>query len=327
MTQQFVRIRAPSRVHFGMLSFGDPSVRQFGGVGVMIEAPGVDLTISPSSRLTISGPCRQRVCDFVDRWTRYRGEVQRPACRIHVAAAPRQHIGLGAGTQLALSVAAGLDILTELPPASPAELSASVGRGQRSAVGTYGFFYGGLIAEMGKRSHERLAALEKQIALPESWRIVLLIPKDQVGLFGPAEQQAFATMTPVPRRITEALTRELTEHMLPAAENEQFDEFGESVYRFGVQAGTCFAERQAGAFASGRLADYVRVIRRMGVHGVGQSSWGPTLFALMKSEHHAAEFLDEFRSRVDTRDLQLVVTRISNSGARRSTRLRHTSLR
>ena len=316
MSNHVVRVRAPSRLHFGMLSFGDSTVRQFGGVGVMTEMPHIELLISPSRQLEIFGVYAQRLREFVHRWVRFRRFDRVPACRLELVTAPRQHSGLGTGTQLALSVAAGLNAFFDCPRATPQELAASVGRGRRSAVGTYGFVHGGLIAEQGKRCEEPLAVLAQRIALPSSWRFVLLIPVDQVGLSGHAEQEAFATLPRVPRSVTEQLIHEMKDRLLPSAAEGCLEGFGQSVYRYGVTAGKCFAPRQSGTFASQRLADWVELIRDMGVSGVGQSSWGPTLFALLASQSQAETFVADLSSRIDAEDLQFAITPIDNSGAR-----------
>ena len=41
-----VRVTAPSRLHFGMLSFGQTHVRRYGGCGAMLSAPGLELAIT-----------------------------------------------------------------------------------------------------------------------------------------------------------------------------------------------------------------------------------------------------------------------------------------
>ena len=35
-----VEVRTPARLHLGLLSFGDPTLRAYGGTGVMVDAPG-----------------------------------------------------------------------------------------------------------------------------------------------------------------------------------------------------------------------------------------------------------------------------------------------
>ncbi len=104
-------------------------------------------------------------------------------------------------------------------------------------------------------------------------------------------------------------------HLLPEAEAARFDKFSESLFRYGRLAGECFATKQGGPFASPRLAGLVETIRGLGVRGVGQSSWGPTLFALLPDEDAANDFVERFRHEPDTNDLDLLVTAPNNTGA------------
>jgi predicted sugar kinase len=47
-----VEIRTPARLHIGMLSFGVPGVRSFGGVGLMTDRPRI---VRP---MALPQPCR-----------------------------------------------------------------------------------------------------------------------------------------------------------------------------------------------------------------------------------------------------------------------------
>ena len=76
-------------------------------------------------------------------------------------------------------------LLRDLPSQSPQELALSVGRGLRSAVGTYGFVFGGLIVEQGKLPDEPISPLDCRIDLPEAWRFVLVRPLGLTGIAGP----------------------------------------------------------------------------------------------------------------------------------------------
>ena len=62
-----IEITTPSRLHFGMFSFGRTDVRQFGGVGVMIDQPGVHLRITPAVKFAAMGSMQQRTAAVVDR--------------------------------------------------------------------------------------------------------------------------------------------------------------------------------------------------------------------------------------------------------------------
>ena len=60
------------------------------------------------------------------------------------------------------------------------------------------------------------------------------------------------------------------------------DRFGEAVYQYGLSAGRCFAKVQGGPFATAETERLVNAIREHGIQGVGQSSWGPTVFAITR---------------------------------------------
>jgi beta-RFAP synthase len=197
------------------------------------------------------------------------------------------------------------------------ELARSVGRAARSSIGTYGFAQGGLLFESGKLPSESISRLEDRIELPTEWRILLICPKQATGLSGHEEAQAFERLPPVSESITAKLTNEVQSSMLPAARAGRLPEFGESVYRYGVCAGECFAAQQGGPFANKLLESWVVAIRRRGFSGVGQSSWGPSLFVLLANENSATECMHWFRRDVLSSDLDatLIIAAISNRGA------------
>ncbi len=310
-----IRIVAPSRLHFGMFSFGDARRRQFGGVGAMISSPTLEMTVSDADRLEIIGPLAERVEEYVRRWGRYHGMTS-ISRRLAVVTAPPQHVGLGSGTQLALAVGAALNASFGLPPMSAVELTQCMGRGQRSAVGTYGFFFGGLLIEEGKFAGEKLAPLRERIPLPEDWRFVLVRPQSGQGLSGEAERMAFRDLPPVRESVTRRLWEIVEKELAPAARRGDCEAFGEAVYQFGREAGMCFAARQGGPFASERLARWVAALRQMGALGVGQSSWGPTLFAVTPCQHAAEMLVERFVEWVGEESLRWGIAAPNNTGAR-----------
>ena len=311
-----ISVKAPSRLHFGMLCFGDPRGREFGGVGVMIDAPELALQISPSDHLEVTGPLSDRTLDFVncvwDTWS-LGGTL---GCRIEIVSAPRAHVGLGVGTQLGLAIAAGLNAFLGRPELGPEELAQSVKRGARSSVGTHGFMQGGLIVESGKRHAREISPLVTRVEFPEAWRFVLVCPSDQNGLSGQDEEKAFRTLPPVPASTTDGLCREVLLHLIPAARQGCFDEFSESLFRYGRLAGDCFAKSQGGTYATPRVEQLVGSIRQMGVQGVSQSSWGPTVFAVLPDEQAATALVQQLHEQPTADRLEIVVTKANRTGAR-----------
>ena len=176
-----VEVATPSRLHFGMFSFGQPAMPQFGGVGVMIDRPGLQLRIDPAERFATCGPMasarRSGRRTSARRWQL----PELPACRLEIVTAPPEHAGLGTGTQLELAVTAGLNAFRGRPPLNAQELAAASGRGARSAIGTYGFLHGGLLVERGKPSEKFLSPLERRVELPGDWRFVLVSRRESAG--------------------------------------------------------------------------------------------------------------------------------------------------
>lgn len=283
-----VTVTAPSRLHFGLFAFGDETaVRKYGGVGAMIDTPALQLVFEPAEQFSATGPHAARAAAFARTAAKSFGWQALPECRLEIAAAPGEHAGLGLGTQLGLSVAAGL-IAFAGEKAKPIEqLAAAVERGRRSAVGAHGFQQGGLIVDDGKGSGDSLGRLAERIALPETWRFVLITPKQQQGLAGPNELEAFAKLPPVPLETSARLRQLATAGLATSARAGDFETFSETLYEYGKTAGECFASVQGGPFASPAIAEVVEKLRSAGVAGCGQSSWGPTVYALCADENKA----------------------------------------
>jgi beta-ribofuranosylaminobenzene 5'-phosphate synthase len=309
-----VQVRTPCRLHFGMFSFGQRGRAQFGGVGMMVEPPSVTVKIRPADCFTVRGSLGDRAREFVERAVSRWELGSLPACEIEVES-PANHIGLGVGSQLGLAVAAGLRRLLQLADVAVEELAGAAGRGARSAVGTYGFELGGLIVDAGKESGETMGRLWRRAALPDDWRFVLFCRADACGLAGTSEAGAFARLPPVPAEVTDELWGITKEQMLPAVEVEDCGSFGEAVYRFGRLAGECFAAVQGGPFANAEIARLVESIREFGVPGVGQSSWGPTVFAVTDSDDGAQRLAEWVRGQPGGETYGITIARPSNIGA------------
>jgi beta-RFAP synthase len=311
MTSRTVRVTAPSRLHFGILSVNRTGTRRFGGLGAMISRPGLELVVRPAASLETAGPLAERARRVAVLAAPGDDE---PQCRIEVVRAPPEHVGLGVGTQLSMAVAAGLNAFWGRPPLGAAPLARCVGRGERSAIGLHGFIHGGLLFETGKAESEDIAPLVDRIGLPSAWRFVLIRPQDCEGLSGERERRAFSRLPPFSDERTAALG-EAAGRLLSAAADGRFEEFSEELYRFGYLVGQGFAAQQGGPFAGPRLTALVALIRTLGVRGVGQSSWGPTLFALLPDETSAEDFVERFRRRAGSSDLDLLIAPPDDRGA------------
>ncbi len=317
MAGRAVRVTAGSRLHFGMLSFGQPGCRQFGGAGAMISTPALVLTIRESDRFQTAGPLSDRLEKFVGQLARHAAWWKRgPQFCIDIEQAPPLHAGLGSGTQLGMAVAYGLAAWFGAVPQPAERLAAVVGRGKRSAVGLYGAGLGGLIVEGGKLNDDEISPLVGRTALPDEWRFVLIIPAVSAGLSGDTEQAAFDRLPPVPPETTAALCRELVCELIPAAAQGEFERFAKSLYRYGQLSGQCFAAEQGGIYASPAIERLVTRCRELGVRGVGQSSWGPTVFALCRDQVAAQRLIDSLAANDELNRADMTIAVPDNRGIR-----------
>jgi beta-RFAP synthase len=289
------RVTAPSRLHFGLLSLpatgferwpgldGAPGwpVRQFGGVGLMVDRPGLAVRVEPASDWSAGGPLAERAVGFARRVVETLPANERRPFRVVVEHAPAEHSGLGVGTQLGLSVAKAIGVEIGCSWSS-AELALRTGRGERSGVGVHGFERGGLIVEGGKLPGDALSPLVARLNFPSVWAVVLFTPAVGPAWHGGHEHQAFARLKaagPSPAE-TEALCRLILTGLLPALASEDLETFGEAVYELNARAGDAFAAAQGGRYAGPAVAALIGRLRAAGIRGVGQSSWGPTVFAI-----------------------------------------------
>jgi beta-ribofuranosylaminobenzene 5'-phosphate synthase len=281
---------------------------------VMVDPPAVEVELSPAGSFAVEGTLADRTRNIVellvDRWKL----TSLPACTISVRS-PRDHTGLGVGTQLNLAVATGLRRFLNMADLSLEEMAADVGRGARSAVGTYGFQRGGLIVDAGKERDEALGKLASRVALPDRWRFVLFCESEKRGLAGSSEVKAFAQLEPVPDEITQSLWSITNDEILPAVDQHDCPQFGEAVYRFGRRAGECFATAQSGPFASEEIEELVETIRRFGVSGAGQSSWGPTVYAITEGDEEAWRLIERVSETSRNARYDVVIARPNNCGA------------
>jgi beta-RFAP synthase len=294
------RVVAPSRLHFGLFHVPAggahrPGERAFGGVGLMIDTPGVVVTAKPAEAWRFEGPLASRAQAFAMRFAQSFPEAERRPFQVLVEQCPAEHTGLGVGTQLALAVAKALAVPTGHGDESSVELAARVGRGERSAVGVHGFDRGGLLVETGKLPGEDVSPVVAHVRLPAAWRVVLFTPPVTAEWHGRREREAFARAT---GGDPGALRRLAETEILPAAAAGDLDAFGEAVHEFNRRAGAPFAAAQGGPYASPAAAELIAELRLAGIRGVGQSSWGPTVLAVVADHDTALSLVLRYRSQM-----------------------------
>jgi beta-ribofuranosylaminobenzene 5'-phosphate synthase len=72
--------------------------------------------------------------------------------------------------------------------------------------------------------------------------------------------------------------------LLPAVAVNDLSTFGRALTDIQAITGGWFAAAQGGTFARGASADLVRRMAEWGACGVGQSSWGPTVYGIVEGD-------------------------------------------
>jgi len=276
-----IQIKTPSRLHFGLLGWGGSNRRQFGGLGLMTQDPGLELAVEVSNQIEATGPHSSRAISIaqsiLERFKEF-GLNPKPV-HIQIKRAPDLHNGLGVGTQLSLAIARSLSLLFDADCVQPDNLAALTGRGQRSGIGIHGFIEGGFIVDAGRRDGSVPARIVRT-DFPENWSILVVNPETPAGLHGPAELTAFRELPPIPETVTDSLCGIVMLRLLPAIAEKDLEEFGRSLTEIQERVGECFAPAQGGKFASPETERIVDFMKSLGLQGVGQSSWGPVLYGL-----------------------------------------------
>jgi beta-RFAP synthase len=290
-----IRVTTASRLHFGLFALpvrgvshwpnaeGQPQipVRSFGGVGLMIDQPGVQVTVRPAASWSATGPAAERALAFGQRFVSLLPEFH-GGFEITIERCSPEHAGLGTGTQLALAVARAIALATGHGDWDAVELARRVGRGLRSSLGIHGFQHGGFLVEGGKNTEEVLAPLLIHHPFPDDWRILLIARRGLPPTHGLEEREAFARLEQ--RKLdlcgTDALCRLTLLGMLPALVEHDLPTFAEALHDFNRRVGEMFAPWQGGVYSHSWTAELIGWLRQLGIRGVGQSSWGPAVFAI-----------------------------------------------
>lgn len=353
-------VRAAGRIHLGLLAIppGDGVAsseaalirRVYGGLGFMVERPGVAVRVSlgdgpaaDGGGKSVAANARGRAaaaeqaarCERVARRCEERlGLGSRAHLSVELLESPRAHVGLGSGTQLSLAVAAAAAALARASRLAdgaerddPAALAELAGRGLRSSIGIHGFARGGLLFEAGRSlpsatgerpvpdgAGRRLGPLVARVDVPEAWRFVIAIPSGH-GLHGGEEREAFAGLTGTSAALSAELVRIAALELVPAVIEADHDAFAAAVTRYGQLAGEPYESLMRSHPLGRRVAETIHWLESHGGRGVAQTSWGPAVVACLASEAEAARLVARLLPEAAGRGTEILATAACNRPA------------
>jgi beta-ribofuranosylaminobenzene 5'-phosphate synthase len=288
-----MRIQTGRRLHFGLFTpIPVPELNLvFGGIGAMVREPGVIVSGELSEGWNLAGCEIQRASEILLRLQSQAPELNPVAGDVEYVAPAHQ--GWGTGTQLALAI---VDLCYRVNGITVNQQHSAqlTGRGLRSGIGVTGYQQTGFFLDHGKRLDDDSALSRvEQIPIPEAWRFVLVEPAEGEGLHAAAERRAFGKITSVAIDKVLQLEKLALEMVELLQINPDFLQFAAHLTHYNALAGELFQEVQGGCYSTPTNAERIRIMQANGATSVGQSSWGPGLFAFFANEEDAERFVKD----------------------------------
>jgi beta-ribofuranosylaminobenzene 5'-phosphate synthase len=332
-----VTVETGARLHFGFGNLSLAQERLYGAAGVTLADPTLRLTVEPSqsvesSHETATGDAdHETVRQYAERACSLLGV---PGVSVTVHETLPRHMGLGSGTQIALAVFAGVARAYGHEP-QVRERAPELGRGGRSGIGVAAFERGGFLLDAGHPT-ERFTAdrpedgnwtvpsVVARHPIPDDWRFLVVIPDAEPGRAGEGEESSIrAVVESADPDVADRIAGVIARRLLPAVAEGALDRFGSAVREIGRLNGTWFADEQGGVYRP-PVGDLVAELADApAVAGVGQSSWGPAVYAVTDADRAAAA-RDAGRDALDSAgvggDVRVVAGRNRGATVRRKRR-------
>ncbi len=276
-----IKVKTPSRLHFGILDLNGNLGRIYGSLGLAIDFPNTVVEVKNSEKLEILGYEKGRVISIIKKFSKFY-EIN-PKLRINVKEAIPEHVGLGSGTQLALAIGVSVSRIYSLD-LTAGEISNFLRKGNISGIGTYAFESGGFIVDSGCRMGSK--GIPQKIFrydFPKDWKFLVVIPEIQRGFRDSEERGIFKRVIPASQEISANICRLTLMKLIPSLLEKDIKKFGSALTEINRNTGLCFRKIQGGIYRSKILRELINFMLENS-HGAGQSSWGPAVFALVREK-------------------------------------------
>lgn len=326
-----IAVNTTARLHMGFFDLHGGLGRKFGSIGLALSAPSLEINAQFSPLAAELLPAADAAHSAVA--LKANAIASQLLAKLDlsnsVSILVKQHLpahaGLGSGTQLALAVGAAISRLYRLN-LTTAKIAELTGRGGRSGIGIAAFDHGGLLIDGGRASApqaadavanpiSKLPPLLARYNFPDDWRILLIFDSSQPGIHGDAERVAFDELPPFSENLAAHLCRHVLMQAMPALVEHDLASFGHSIRELQNHVGDYFAPAQGGRYASPLVATVLQHLEQTGVACFGQSSWGPTGFAVFASQAAAEQHLRQLKTKFTDNALTWMICSARNHGA------------
>ena len=313
-----IKVVSPSRLHLTLIDLNAELGRVDGGAGITLESPGMELLAAEADNVEIVGD------SLLAGKMRIAADALLPAgkgIKLQINDSLPDHVGLGSGTQAALSAAAAINKIYGLGK-SVRELAIAVGRGGTSGIGVAAFENGGIILDGGHKFKDKCAFSPSAAShvppgpvlfrrdFPD-WPIVLAIPNTK-GAQDAEEVDIFKKYCPIPLAEVQEICHVILMQMLPALVEEDLESFGKAINHFQLVG---FKRREV-ELQLRPVLDIMEYMRDNGASGSGISSFGPVVYGIVGSSGEGKRLLKEAQRMLDeSLGGKTLLTKAKNRGA------------
>jgi beta-ribofuranosylaminobenzene 5'-phosphate synthase len=259
---------------------------------VSLEQPVTELVAMPSHTFTAEGAGAGRAVKLAKKLAQALNLQEGMGMHMQLRQTIPEHSGLGSGTQLSLAVGLAMNRLYDLGLIIK-DVARLTDRGARSGIGLGTFAAGGVIIDGGRGPQTVIPPVIARAEFPEDWRIVLIFDHANSGVHGEQEIEAFRTLPEFPADAAAMLCRRVLMQALPALAEHDLQTFGAAIRELQERTGDHFAPAQGGRYASKAVTKALQLIAQQGGSCYGQSSWGPTGFAVLPDEDSAKKLIED----------------------------------
>jgi beta-ribofuranosylaminobenzene 5'-phosphate synthase len=313
-----INIVSPSRLHVTLIDLNAELGRVDGGAGITLESPGMEISATEADTIEVFGD------SILTVKMRKAAEALLPegiGIRLEIKDSLPDHVGLGSGTQAALSAAAAVNKIYGLGK-TVRELAIAVGRGGTSGIGVAAFENGGFILDGGHKFKDKGAFSPSAAShvppgpvlfrrdFPD-WPIVVAIPNTK-GVYDAAEVDIFKKFCPIPLAEVQEICHVILMQMLPALVEEDLESFGKAVNH--VQR-TGFKRREV-ELQPQPVLEIMEYMQKNGASGAGISSFGPVVYGVVENVREGRKLQKEAQKMLDeSLGGKVMLTKAKNRGA------------
>jgi beta-ribofuranosylaminobenzene 5'-phosphate synthase len=279
-----VSVTTTARLHMGFFDLNGGLGRRFGSIGVSLDQPATVLSAWRADDVSAEGAGTERAIKVANKLCKalnLEGGVH-----LQLAQVIPEHAGLGSGTQMSLAVGLALNKLYNLGLILE-DVALLTERGARSGIGLGTFAAGGVVIDGGRGTQTLIPPVIARADFPEAWRILLILDNEEAGLHGEKEIAAFRSLPEFSAEAAAQMCRHVLMQALPALAEHDLATFGAAIRELQERTGDYFAPAQGGRYASPRVSAVLNALCEEGVACFGQSSWGPTGFAVFPNQEEA----------------------------------------